>query len=75
LTASKDCRVFKRKSVAGKGTLERVEGNNPFYSLQPKIKGAKGGTQHVVARILLGDDGKVTEVQILEGIKSVEQVK
>ncbi|MFO0964942.1 MAG: hypothetical protein U0793_05040 [Gemmataceae bacterium] len=65
---SKDCRVFKRSG--GKGSLEPVEGNN-LLTLRPRDR-VKGGPAFVVARILLGRDGKVAEVQILEGVTSVE---
>lgn len=67
---SKDCKVFKRRSAGGRSTLEPVEGND-LLTLRPKDS-VKGGPIHVVARILLGADGKVAEVQILEGVTKFE---
>ncbi len=74
LTLAKDYKVLTRKSRDGKSTLQPVQGT-PLASLEPGVKGPKGGTQFVVARILLGDDGKVMEVQILEGVSSPEEAK
>jgi hypothetical protein len=75
LAASKDCRVFKRKSSDGQRSLEAVEQKDDLSYLNARVINPQGKNRFVIARILLGDDGTIKEVQILEGVSSVEQAK